>query len=169
MLTTDSSIIYCTFEQAEFVAECAGLRYLQGDNTKFNELEREWLRKNWWELSEKDKNQRDFPEHNLELYRKELKKTMRVAVNHEINFSEWEDRATGGGGARICWCSGVAWITRHSGYPQANITQEVAELFAEIGCKPVPDFYEYNRLNPIVYGFREWKIKPQGNRLGIPK
>mgnify|MGYP001488233130 CR=1 FL=1 len=68
----------------------------------------------------------------------------------------WEDRQTGGGGCRIVWCAGVAWISRHSGYAWADMTEEVAYFFQEVfGCKSYDDPGQY--LNPNIYGFDHWK------------
>lgn len=69
-------------------------------------------------------------------------------------YHRWEDRATGGGGCRITWYRGIAWVSCHSGYPAADITQEVAELFAEIECKPIEETHIAYR-SPSVYPMRE--------------
>lgn len=60
-------------------------------------------------------------------------------------FDLWQDSQLSGGACRIVWRKGIAWISRHSGYAYADITEEVAELFAELGCKPV-DGYHHNPL-----------------------
>jgi len=64
-------------------------------------------------------------------------------------YDLWEDRMTGGGGCRMVWCNGVVWITRHSGYAQADITHDVAELFREKGCEDLDG--GYSRKNPHIY------------------
>ena len=60
----------------------------------------------------------------------------------------WEDAATGGGGCRITWADGVAWVSRHSGYAYADITEDVCEIFAHMGCKPTTG------RNPRIYGYQ---------------
>jgi len=70
---------------------------------------------------------------------------------YDAQYYSWEDRATGGGGCRITWYRGIAWVSCHSGYPQADITQDVSELFFEIGCKPVDNF-SVEASNPRIYG-----------------
>ena len=59
-------------------------------------------------------------------------------------YELWWDQQTWGGGCRICFKAihnngdkGIVWISRHSGYAYADITEDVAQLFREIGC------YEY--------------------------
>jgi len=62
----------------------------------------------------------------------------------------WEDGATGGGGCRLVWRGDVVWISRHSGYPQANITGDVAQIFRELGCDEL-DAGIWQK-NPHIYG-----------------
>ena len=79
------------------------------------------------------------------------------------HFFMFMDIQTGGGGCRIVFtltdplpisenCAdnlkGVAWISRHGGYPQADITTEVSQLFDMTGCKP----YNGTKRNPYLYG-----------------
>jgi hypothetical protein len=61
----------------------------------------------------------------------------------------WQDRQTGGGGCRICWYKGIAWISSHSGYAWADTTHEVQELFLDMGCKPLGDWVNWS--NPFIY------------------
>ncbi len=61
----------------------------------------------------------------------------------------WQDRATGGGGCRIVWQSGIAWVSRHSGYAHADITESVSELFRELGCPEMDDGMWMK--NPHIY------------------
>lgn len=81
------------------------------------------------------------------------------------NYFMWQDRQTGGGGCRLVWTytmnepewgnpeiepytKGVVWVSRHAGYPQADMTEMVAELFAEMGCT-----YALPKVrNPHIYG-----------------
>lgn len=123
MLTTDSNIFECTLEQAEFIAECAGLRL---------------------KITSRLEVKKENP---------------RVSYNCGI-YEYWEDRQTCGGGCRIVFCNNIAWISRHSGYAYADITEEVAQLFLEIGCKSLEN--KYWELNPYIYG--DEKIK---EKLGV--
>jgi len=66
-------------------------------------------------------------------------------------YDMWQDFQTGGGGCRIVWKNNVAWISRHSGYAWADITDEVSAVFAEIGCEPIEEGYEIMRQNPHTY------------------
>lgn len=67
------------------------------------------------------------------------------------SYYYWEDKATAGGGCRITFCKGIAWVSRHSGYPHADITGEVCALFKEIGCELVTrSVIAYS--NPEIYG-----------------
>jgi hypothetical protein len=64
------------------------------------------------------------------------------------DYDMWEDYATGGGGCRIVWKDGFAWISRHSGYPQADVTTEAREVFRFLGCDSVQNL----RRNPHICG-----------------
>ena len=66
-------------------------------------------------------------------------------------YDMWQDRQTGGGGCRIVWKHDVAWVSRHSGYPQADITDDVCEFFAEIGCSCI-NGHDIWRKNPNILG-----------------
>ena len=57
-------------------------------------------------------------------------------IPYTNGYDQWEDRATGGGGCRLTWVHGVTWISRHGGYPQADITAEVSEFLERLGAKP---------------------------------
>ncbi len=63
-------------------------------------------------------------------------------------YDMWEDRQTGGGGCRIVWKDGVAWVSRHSGYPWADVTAEAREVFEFLGCENA----EASHRNPHIYG-----------------
>jgi hypothetical protein len=63
-------------------------------------------------------------------------------------FDMWQDSQTGGGGCRLVWRHGIVWVSRHSGYAYADITQEVCDLFHDMGCKP----YNGEERNPHTYG-----------------
>lgn len=67
-------------------------------------------------------------------------------------YKLWQDRQTYGGGCRIVWKKGVAWVSRHSGYAWADITDDVCHFFAEIGCEPITGM-EVWRKNPHMYPF----------------
>lgn len=69
---------------------------------------------------------------------------------YQADYYAWEDRATGGGGGRVTWYRGIVWVSCHSGYPQADITKELCELFEELGCKEVAPELAYS--NPRIYG-----------------
>jgi hypothetical protein len=114
MLTTGSNVFKCTYEQAKFVAECAGLKY-----------------------------------------KITSKLSVRKEMEFDISFSGgifdlWEDKQTSGGGCRICYCNNIVWISRHSGYEWADITEEVKELFVELGCENLEDRWGF--YNPLIYG-----------------
>ena len=118
MATTGSNVFKCTLEQAEFVAECAGLKH---KNT-----------------SRIDCRKDDF--------------SMSIAL-----FELWEDKQTSGGGCRIVFCNNIVWISRHSGYDWADITEEVKELFVELKCENLDDKWGF--YNPLIYG--EERIKKE--------
>jgi hypothetical protein len=60
----------------------------------------------------------------------------------------WEDYATQGGGCRIVWRKGIAWVSCHSGYPYADITNEVSEFFLMYGAENLDS--AYRRANPFI-------------------
>jgi hypothetical protein len=64
-------------------------------------------------------------------------------------YDLFEDRQTGGGACRLVWSDGVVWVSRHSGYAQADITEEVAFLFRDMGCKELE--YGMWRQNRHMY------------------
>ena len=105
MFTRGSMIYNATREQVIFVAECANLRH-----------EMTSVRTESWSNDAKD-YAKHFPSYSGRKY------------------DMWQDYQTGGGGCRMVWTSGVVWISRHSGYAWADITDEVAEVFEELGCK----------------------------------
>jgi hypothetical protein len=80
--------------------------------------------------------------------------------SHDVYWL-WEDRQTGGGGCRICWNEGIAWVSCHSGYPAADITDEVKELFrlkdAEEATWTDSDWFDPFGAQPHIYG--KWKAK----------
>ena len=83
------------------------------------------------------------------------------------DYDLWEDKATGGGGCRIVWKCNVAWISRHSGYPQADITEEVKFFFQEVlHCNPYE--YDCHHLNPNIYGFDRWVRDPKTWEWKLP-
>ena len=123
MLTTGSNIFKCTYEQAEFIADCAGLKH-----------------KITTRLSVKKENPN-------------------ISFNCGI-FELWEDKQTSGGGCRIVFCNNIVWISRHSGYSWADITNDVAELFIELNCENLDS--KFSLYNPHVYG-----EKVAINKLGI--
>ncbi len=145
-LTHGSNVFNCTFEQAKLVADCAGLIYVLGDRYPFLMKMRDWTEKHpypghislEWENAMEHEEQR-------------IKNEMLVPREH-ADYSMWYDRQTGGGGARIVFDRGVAWVSCHSGYPWADITEEVAELFREIGCQELDNAMVW-RSNPYTYGF----------------
>ena len=58
-------------------------------------------------------------------------------VTSADSYDLWQDRQTGGGGCRIVWRGGLAWVSRHAGYPWADVTDVVKDLFRESGAKEV--------------------------------
>lgn len=85
--------------------------------------------------------------------------TYRVERGH---YELWQDYQTYGGGARICWKGGIAWVSRHSGYAWADIVDEVCDIFREIGCKEAVDRYVNWAANPAMYSveaFREYSAE----------
>jgi hypothetical protein len=71
-------------------------------------------------------------------------------------YWSWEDDQTGGGGCRITWVDGIAWVSRHSGYAWADITDEVCDLIIELGGKPLDLDASYRIRNPRIYGWRDY-------------
>jgi hypothetical protein len=65
------------------------------------------------------------------------------------NCRFWQDRATGGGGCRIAYKDEYVWVSRHSGYPQADITEEVAEFFVMYGAEMADGMFSI--ANPYIY------------------
>lgn len=63
-------------------------------------------------------------------------------------FDMWQDSQTGGGGCRLVWRHDIVWVSRHSGYAYADITEEVCDLFCDMGCQP----YQGEERNPHTYG-----------------
>lgn len=88
-------------------------------------------------------------------------------TEESMGYTQWEDRATGGGGCRIVWAQGVAWVSRHSGYPAADITEEVCFFFEEVlHCQPYND--PGQRLNPNIYGHDHWVRNPNTWEYELP-
>ena len=86
-----------------------------------------------------------------------------LETSRSSQFFMFQDSQTSGGGCRIAFAlteplplhennaedlSGLAWISRHGGHPQADITTEVSQLFDMTGCKP----YNGTKRNPYLYG-----------------
>lgn len=128
MLTTGSIAFVCSIAQVLNVIETAGLKC--------------YLAPHWYCVTQSGKYIQD---------------------SGKGRYFMWQDKATGGGGCRVVFVLkvnvlgtedfandrliGVAWISRHSGYPQADITEEVGELFEMIGCIP----YGGEKRNPHIY------------------
>lgn len=72
-------------------------------------------------------------------------------------FELWADEQTYGGGCRMCWKGGIVWISRHSGYAWADITDDVANIFREIGCKEAVDSYINFSACPAIYGIQQYR------------
>jgi len=161
--TRGSRIFECTKEQAQFVANCAGLRHVFGDKSEFYNLYHQWLEKNPHPgRGNHEEEWRDRS--NAEESR--IKKLIGNVPESDYGDAHdlWEDYQTGGGGCRIVWCQGIVWISRHSGYEWADITESVAETFAEIGCKTPDPSRNWWRFNPHIYGYRDWAQQPYGRR-----
>lgn len=77
-----------------------------------------------------------------------------IPYGHNAKYQRyhlWEDRQTGGGGCRIVWRDDIAWVSRHSGYAWADMTEEVCFYFEDVlHCKPL-DSYTNMRKNPNIY------------------
>lgn len=67
----------------------------------------------------------------------------------------WQDLQTSGGGCRLVWKSGFVWVSRHSGYAWADITEEVCLFLEEQGAKKVS---QVPAPNPHIYGMRSWDL-----------
>lgn len=167
MLTVRSSVFACTREQAQLVAECANLVHrctsLPFDNR--NELYKAY--KAAHPLPVQPKPDCDMADADWEAYDARVQAWNEKEREHSLpavkrndpqadyrnEYDFWEDRRTGGGGGRICWAGGVAWVSAHSGYAWADITDEIRELFAELGCKSASDMLR----SPAMYGVSDWK------------
>jgi hypothetical protein len=91
------------------------------------------------------------------------------------DYYMWQDKATGGGGARLVWTPrltyriqemkvelhrgltshhpeerGILWVSRHSGYAYADMTETICALLEEEGAYPCLT----NERTPYVYGDR---------------
>jgi len=64
----------------------------------------------------------------------------------------WQDRQLGGGACRIVWRDGIVWVSRHSGYAQADLTEEVIFFLEVYGATPVPRGGNTVPRNPHIYG-----------------
>jgi len=66
----------------------------------------------------------------------------------------WEDWALGGGACRITWQDGVVWVSRHSGYAQADLTEEAIFFLEHYGAVPITGDAQYGawHKNPRIYG-----------------
>jgi hypothetical protein len=118
---------YCTFEQAQFFAQCGNMpMYVYDYYTMVKDV-------GYMDLSDAITL---LKEHNPRA--------------ESGNYYMWQDRQTGGGGCRITWYRGIAWISSHSGYPHADFTREMSELFSEI-CKPC-ELSSIKYSNPLSYG-----------------
>ena len=64
-------------------------------------------------------------------------------------YDMWQDSQTGGGGCRLVWMDGIVWVSCHSGYSYADITEEVCDLFRDyMGCVPAKAGWHDN---PAMY------------------
>jgi hypothetical protein len=69
-------------------------------------------------------------------------------------YAMWQDYQTAGGGCRIVWKDGYAFVSRHSGYAWADCTEEVRYFLLEQGAKETT---KAPGRNPHVYGDRGWR------------
>ena len=126
MLTTCSMAFVATLGEVFNIADVAGLKL--------------YIVPHWYAIARPERYWEVSPRHN--------------------RYFMFQDSQTGGGGCRIVFMlteplpvsenyaddlKGLAWITRHSGYPEADITAEVAQLFDMTGCK------EYSGTKPNPY------------------
>lgn len=119
---------YSTVDQANFLAECAGIELIGIPY--------------FW-------NKAEYPEWLTE----ERRASYRI---HDTGYSKkgyyfWQDRKYGGGACRITWFRGVVWVSSHSGYAHADITRDVCELAEDMGLKPVEDS-SIAWESPMIYG-----------------
>lgn len=78
---------------------------------------------------------------------------MVIGQDERAKYTLWQDYQTGGGGCRIVWKLGYAFVSRHSGYAWADVTQEVMYFLQEQGAKPTS--VAIGR-NPHIYGMEGW-------------
>lgn len=88
------------------------------------------------------------------------------SASHQTKkYFMWQDGQTGGGGCRLVFLAnivekfgrtsiplgtrGIVWVSRHSGYPEADVTELVGDLFVEMGCKQASTM---GVRNPNIYG-----------------
>ena len=64
----------------------------------------------------------------------------------------WQDRQLGGGACRIVWRDGIAWVSRHSGYAYADLTEEAIFFLEAYGATPVTRGGTTVPRNPHIYG-----------------
>ena len=84
------------------------------------------------------------------------------------DYFMWQDRATGGGGGRVVWMDGITWVSRHSGYAYADITQELCEFLAALGATPITgkDKYSVWNANPNILGSAREARKRLAHTIG---
>lgn len=128
-LTVGSMVIRATWEQCNFIAECANLTLYIFDRKELEKRSASW----------------DAFLDEMQALREHNRRA------EDGNYWMWADAQTFGGGCRITFYRGIVWISAHYGYPQADITRDVAELFAELGCKPVND-RSIEWASPLSYG-----------------
>lgn len=72
----------------------------------------------------------------------------RSMIEHS-GYAMWMDRETYGGGCRLVWKDNTVWVSSHAGYPHADITEEVCDLFRSAGCKE--EAIDFLARNPYIY------------------
>lgn len=166
MLTCRSTVFACTREQARFVAECAGLVHVQSSRSG-SAAQREEFEKidpipvhPDWETGTGD----EWDAYNAawDAWDARLSDYSRAHPHPDANAWQvgncdfWQDRQTCGGAARVCWAGGIAWVSAHSGYAYADVTDEVCAVFAEIGCVPCTNPYALPD-SPWIYGYQRYE------------
>lgn len=84
------------------------------------------------------------------------------------DYFMWQDRATGGGGGRVVWMDGICWVSRHSGYAYADITQELCEFLVDLGATPIrgADMFCVQNSNPNILGSSREARKRLADTIG---
>ena len=110
MLTENSHIFHARLDEAAFLADCCGVL----DNLVCYD---------WTMVATQDSEfQASLGYH-------------RDRPGDSAGYFRWEDRQTAGGGIRITWKNGVMWISSHSGYAWADVTDTAILVARDMGLR----------------------------------